>query len=513
MDEADELMGMLRAAIEPVRAWQETYGSVEPHPSVAFDPALVSCDPGRARESGWGTTTPFHHPRYAGQMLKPPHPVAVAAYTATMLINPNNHALDGGPATAAMEKEVVAGLAAMFGFGTHLGHLTSSGTTGNLEALFVARELHPDHGVAYSAEAHYTHARMCHVLGVEGYAVPADATGRMDLDALDNLLREGHVGTVVATLGTTGLGAVDPVEAIIAAGPRARGAGARRRRLRRLLQPGRRRHGCRCRSAPFGAVRLADSVVVDPHKHGLQPYGCGAVLFADPSVGRFYAHDSPYTYFTSDELHLGEISLECSRAGAAAAALWATLQVLPLTSDGLGAVLRPGLRAARRWAGLLELSDVLETYQAPQLDIVSYLPRLPMLSQVDAASAAIMERAMTDPDPVFLATFGVTGSALAQRRPDRPTRRRQRPDPAQRAHEARARALARRPARAGRRPRPSRGHPHLMTGTEQHTADPTPRVAVVVAAGGRSSRARRRQADRRGRRAHPPRPHPRRAPG
>ena len=59
---------------------------------------------------------PFFHPRYAGQMLKPPHPAAVIGYVTAMLINPNNHALDGGPATAAMEKEVVAQLAAMFGF-------------------------------------------------------------------------------------------------------------------------------------------------------------------------------------------------------------------------------------------------------------------------------------------------------------------------------------------------------------------------------------------------------------
>ena len=51
---------------------------------------------------------PFFHPRYAGQMLKPPHPVAAAAYAAAMLVNPNNHALDGGPATSEMEKEVVA---------------------------------------------------------------------------------------------------------------------------------------------------------------------------------------------------------------------------------------------------------------------------------------------------------------------------------------------------------------------------------------------------------------------
>jgi glutamate/tyrosine decarboxylase-like PLP-dependent enzyme len=29
-------------------------------------------------------------------------------------------------------------------------------------------------------------------------------------------------------------------------------------------------------------------VVVDPHKHGLQPYGCGAVLVRDPGVAGHY---------------------------------------------------------------------------------------------------------------------------------------------------------------------------------------------------------------------------------
>src|SRR3954447_5977687 len=90
-------------------------------------------------------TYPYNDPRYAGQMLKPPVPVAWAAYATAMLLNPNNHALDGGPATAAMEKEVVEALADMLGVASpRLGHLTSSGTIANLEALFVARELAPD---------------------------------------------------------------------------------------------------------------------------------------------------------------------------------------------------------------------------------------------------------------------------------------------------------------------------------------------------------------------------------
>ena len=159
--------------------------------------------------------------------------------------------------------------------------------------------------------------------------------------------------------------------------------------------------------------------MVDPHKHGLQPYGCGAVLFSDPEVGRFYLHDSPYTYFTSDELHLGEISLECSRAGASAAALWLTLQLLPLTPDGLGRVLTACRRAALGWAALIGDSALLELYQPPELDIVCYFPATPgaTMSEIDEASVSMLARGMTASRPVFLSTLRVTAAGLSRRHP------------------------------------------------------------------------------------------------
>src|SRR5262249_26546021 len=159
---------------------------------------------------------PFFHPRYAGQMLAPPAPVAQLAYALAMRINPNNHALDGGPATSALERDVVGDLARMVGYpASYLGHLTSGGTVANLEALWIAREMQPGRAVAYSRQAHYVHARACDLLGVRAVAVPADARGRMDLDALADCLRSENVGTVVATVGTTGLGAVDAVDEIV----------------------------------------------------------------------------------------------------------------------------------------------------------------------------------------------------------------------------------------------------------------------------------------------------------
>ncbi|MER5873177.1 pyridoxal-dependent decarboxylase, partial [Streptomyces sp. NPDC002044] len=173
-------------------------------------------------------------------------------------------------------------------------------------------------------------------------------------------------------------------------------------------------------AAPWRAIAECDSVVVDPHKQGLQPYGCGAVLFPDPRAGRHFAHDSPYTYFTDAELHLGEISLECSRAGAAAAGLWLTLQLLPLTVDGFGRILAANRRAALRWADLLESSDALELYQRPDLDIVTYFPVAAggSLSAIDAASDRLLCDGMTaESDPVFLSVLRADAEAFAARHP------------------------------------------------------------------------------------------------
>ncbi|MDH3901095.1 MAG: aspartate aminotransferase family protein, partial [Gammaproteobacteria bacterium] len=110
---------------------------------------------------------PYPHPLYAGQMMKPPHPVARLAYSLALWINPNNHALEGGRASSIMETEAVADIAAMFGWDTHLGHLCSGGTIANLEALWVSGRLRPGKKVLASSQAHYTHSRISQVLGLE----------------------------------------------------------------------------------------------------------------------------------------------------------------------------------------------------------------------------------------------------------------------------------------------------------------------------------------------------------
>ncbi|MCX6392651.1 MAG: aminotransferase class V-fold PLP-dependent enzyme [Actinobacteria bacterium] len=339
-----------------------------------------------------GQSYPFADPQYLGQMLKPPHPVAWAGYAMAMLLNSNNHAFDGGPATAHLEREAVDQIAQMLHQETHLSHLTASGTIANLEALWVARSLHPDKVVLSGAQAHYTHARISEVVGAQHETVPATGHGTLDLAALEERLQAGGVGTVVATLGSTGLGMVDRVDRVadLCQQYDARlhvdaAYGGFFALLADGGTPGVER-------APFAALGRADSIAIDPHKHGLQPYGCGCIIFRDPDVGRLYKHDSPYTYFTSDDLHPGEISLECSRSGASAAALWATLRALPLTRGGLGSHLAGARSAALRLAERIRGLDGWTLVLDPDLDIVCWHRTGTTASGVSAATDVAYDR-------------------------------------------------------------------------------------------------------------------------
>jgi tyrosine decarboxylase/aspartate 1-decarboxylase len=331
---------------------------------------------------------PYGHPLYAGQMLKPPHPIARAAYALAMSVNPNNHALDGGRASSAMEIEAVAALAKMFAMPRHLGHLTSGGTFANLEALWVAGQYAPEKAIAASDQAHYTHSRISGVLGLPFISVQSDEHGRMDLEILESLLATDKIGTVVVTLGTTAIGSVDPLDRIVALQQKYKfrvhvdAAYGGYFTLASNLSPETR--------AAFDAIPHADSIVVDPHKHGLQPYGCGCILFRDPAVGRLYKHDSPYTYFSSKDLHLGEISLECSRAGASAVALWATQQLLPYTPGGEFAQgLEAGHTAALKLNKRLSKSKrFLTPFFLPELDILFWTAR----ASTPEASSALAQR-------------------------------------------------------------------------------------------------------------------------
>ncbi|MGD2029610.1 MAG: aminotransferase class I/II-fold pyridoxal phosphate-dependent enzyme [Desulfobacterales bacterium] len=352
---------------------------------------------------------PYFHPHYAGQMLKPPHPIARLAYMLSLWINPNNHALDGGRASSQLEKEAVAEIANLIGWNNFLGHLTGGGTMANMEALWISGKTKPDQKIVASEQAHYTHKRISDVLGLRFQSVPCDEKARLDIPSLKRILNEGDVGTVVATIGTTGTGSVDSLMEILELKEQydfrlhADAAYGGYFILANNLNPD--------TKSVYECLHKVDSIVIDPHKHGLQPYGCGCILYKNPNVGKFYKHDSPYTYFTSPELHLGEISLECSRAGASAVALWATQKLLPLVPNE---EFSQGLSKSRNAALVLyeKISSDrrFKTIFPPELDILVWAPNGVRASQISKRTEEIFQAAAED--DLHLATFKYPASLL-----------------------------------------------------------------------------------------------------
>lgn len=226
----------------------------------------------------WGAADP-RDTSCAAHLHCPPLAVAVAADLAVSALNPSLDSWDQAPSGVAVETEVVAALAQLTGLPTGAGgSITSGATESNLMGVLLAREhTTRDLTVLCSEVAHFSVRHAARVTGLsEGavHTVPVDALDRMDVAALDAALALHARGpvAVVATAGTTDLGAIDPLGPIADLAAQhgawlhvdaAYGGGA-------LFSD---------RLAPLlDGLGRADSVALDLHKLGWQPVPAGVFL-------------------------------------------------------------------------------------------------------------------------------------------------------------------------------------------------------------------------------------------
>lgn len=226
----------------------------------------------------WGAADP-RDTRCAAHLHCPPLAVAVAADLAVSALNPSLDSWDQAPSGVAVEAEVITALAQLVGFASAAGgSVTSGATESNLMGVLLAREhAGPALTVLCSDVAHFSVRHAARVVGVPAAAVqtvPVDALDRIDVDALEAALAQldGRPAVVVATAGTTDLGAVDPLATIAELAARhgawlhvdaAYGGGA-------LFSD---------RLAPvLDGLDRADSVALDLHKLGWQPVPAGVFL-------------------------------------------------------------------------------------------------------------------------------------------------------------------------------------------------------------------------------------------
>ncbi len=304
------------------------------------------------------------HPRYFGLFNPSVHPSAIIADALVALFNPQVAGWSHAPAANELEGVVLRRVASALGMppGATAAHFTSGGNEANHTAV-VARLAYryvdwakkgvralPRPPVIYlSAEAHHSFVKIARATGLGTQAlrhVPVDVHLRMipyELEAMiEHDRREGlDPMMLVATAGTTGAGAIDPLPRLAEIAAREGlwmhvdaawgGAAAFSPALQHAL------HG----------IEEADSVTLDAHKWLSVPLGCGIFVCRHPAaLQSAFGVDTGYVPPTEDgAVDLYKHSMQWSRRFMGLKLLFAMAEQGP---EGTGKLLEHQARMADR---------------------------------------------------------------------------------------------------------------------------------------------------------------------
>ena len=230
------------------------------------------------------------HPRFFGFIpSSPTWPGVVADFMAAGYhINQCTWLVASGP--SQLELVVIDGFRRWLGYPEGAGGLfTSGGSAASLDAFVAAREAagHPERATAYmSDQSHSALSRAAMIVGVRRdriRMVPSDSHFRMDREALAAAVAEDRAAgfapiAVAANAGTTGTGAIDPLEEMadfcaaeglwLHVDAAYGGFAIVTERGKRLLR----------------GIARADSIGLDAHEWFCQPYEAGGLLVKDENT-------------------------------------------------------------------------------------------------------------------------------------------------------------------------------------------------------------------------------------
>ena len=283
--------------------------------------------------------THWQSPRFFGYFATTASEPSVLAELLAASLNQVGILWRTSPALQELEEVTLDWLAQLLGLppGLH-GHIEDTASTGVLSALAVARGLQPDRrAVVCSEHAHSVVDKAARLLELELRKAPVDDEFRLRPETLE--LKD--VCAVVATIGTTGAAAVDPVPAIADSCERAgtwlhvdaayAGSAAVCPELRPL----------------FAGWERADSIGVNPHKWLGVPTDCSALWTRRPDdFRRTFSLVPEFLQSPDDAVNLSEVSIPLGRRFRALK-LWAVLRCYG--RSGLRAKIREHVGLAERF--------------------------------------------------------------------------------------------------------------------------------------------------------------------
>ena len=322
------------------------------------------------------------------------------------------------PGAVRMERALVRWMADLVGYPTGAGgDLSSGGSIANLTALVTARESQgirsgdiPIAPIYMTAQVHHCIDKALRIAGLSECprrVVPMDDRYRMDVGALSAMVQADcdqglRPWLIVASAGTTDLGAVDPVEEL------ARVAEEYGLWLHLDAAYGGFFLLCEEGRSILGQMGLADSIVMDPHKGLFLPYGSGALLVRNVhDLARAHGYEANYMLDAreaSQEYSPADLSAELSRPFRGMR-LW-----LPLKLFGLApfrAALSEKIWLARYFHQRISDMPGFEAGPRPDLSVVTYR-YVPEHGDADAFNRRLLQEVLSD-GKVFISSTRLNG--------------------------------------------------------------------------------------------------------
>ncbi|MGH9321885.1 MAG: pyridoxal phosphate-dependent decarboxylase family protein [Vicinamibacteria bacterium] len=322
--------------------------------------------------------TDLQHPGNLGYIPNSTGIVGIVADLLASTLNQNVSLVRGGASAAAIEAQVVRWLQSLLGHPPEGGGvLTSGGSLANLMGLALAREKAGGANLQFyvSEETHSSIERALRFLGIPQEAmrrVSTDDGFRMSAEALREAIAEDRArgvkpAAVVATAGTIGSGAVDPLVAL---------SDICRREGLWLHVDG--AYGALAAAAPSGAwmregLGRADSLSLDPHKWLFVPIDTSCLLVRDPvAMRRFFNLVPEYLKVSAPEQEFPqpmESTIELSRRFRALR-LWMTIKAYG--AEALRRRIEEHLALARSLASWIEASPEFELAAPVETSTVAF---------------------------------------------------------------------------------------------------------------------------------------------
>lgn len=324
-------------------------------------------------------------------------PSLIETLSSELIISAFNQSMDSwdqAPVATEIEVEVVRHLCKLYGYDSKSdGVFTSGGSQSNQTAIILARDwfinerLHYDvkkYGLPpnftklrmYTSEiSHFSMEKSAHILGL-GYEsvvkVPVDSKKRMDFGKLEQLIEQdvnaGNIPfLVVATVGTTDFGSIDPLKPIkeLCAKHKiwlhadaAYGSGVIMSEKYKNRVEG---------------LNLCDSITVDFHKMFLMPISCSAVLLKNAKNFDILTIHADYLNRQEDEedgyTNLVDKSLQTTRRFDALK-LWMSFQIRG--KDGWSALITKNLDNANYLYQIISKNPNFETVNEPEISSVVF---------------------------------------------------------------------------------------------------------------------------------------------